>query len=152
LKTDSAHQPISFDFEDSFFAPEASDVIITKHSPLRENRNIQNTLDHNTLKKHSSNLNTLKSKNETQLSPVREEFEQVFTKTSWKTTTDEDELEKLDQVRQIFESLKDNTLATFCREFGNNIQGSSLSKRDFRPKRTEAERLILKRWTDNYFH
>lgn len=155
---------ITFDFDDEEKSNSTSEVIATKEtntSYLQENTNILNTLQKDSIirKNNSTDLSTLEIKRHkpSRILDPKEEFDLIFNNALNKVHVNDNELENLNNIKRSFESLEDDTLMEFLTHLTRNIQSSKLLKNTnsvkvMKPKRAESEKLLLKRWADQYFN
>jgi serine/threonine protein kinase len=163
---------ITFDFE-NISSENSSEVVIAKTSPLknnsiklnylRENNNLLNMRtgepqDSILVKRNgSSDLSTaaLKRHQPGPLPPVGIELSQIFDKTIKKLQPQESDSRKIQEIKKSFEALDENVLVAFLSELTKNVQNSgvlaSKEEENIKPKREESEKLLLKRWSEQYF-
>jgi serine/threonine-protein kinase 24/25/MST4 len=161
---------ISFDFKDSVVdksvdpSADLSEVVITNTSPLRygfsldENANLQNLsfADQSTVKHTSQKADSRPSS-----SDVRSAFNSSL---ELLNLQDDVQRVKLQQIGFLLQELDENVLSQFCMDFTSKLQKSlprvvarrntttqSKENRPRGPRKADSEKLLLKRWADQYF-
>lgn len=144
----SEENVFSFDFRDNHAKSDDDQVVIKKADySLRENRSANNTTATTTFQK-TVKMRKLSSRPSS--SDVREAFD-----ASLESLQLQDDVQrvKLQQVGYLLQELDEDVLSRFCTAFTAQISPvPTLSSPGGRgPKKATSEKLLLKRWADQYF-
>lgn len=176
---ETSNNDFQFDF-DTVEKP-VSNVVITKKSPLgysgnsvvkknlalRENNNLVNTNSHDT-STYGSNSSTIKYSKDIDVKPgieLARTFKSTISKIESKKQVSDSQKDKLEQISNLLFELSeedDELMLMVYKKFQQKVSKSDLLQRKLTtsntsasapqgPRKSESEKLLLKRWADQYF-
>lgn len=178
-KSDENSNGFQFDFET--VEKPVSNVVITKKSPLgyqgnsvvkknlalRQNNNLVNT-DSPDTSNYSSNSSTIKYRKDIDIKPgieLARTFKSTISKVETKNQLSDSQKEKFGQISDLLFELSeenDDLMLMVYKKFQQKVSKSDILQRKLAttntsasapqgPRKSESEKLLLKRWADQYF-